>query len=123
MKIVKPLDLGLLHRIYLGADGRFRLAIGATLFFDLHQPETLLPEQEMWGFVPGQLGETPLDAGMPKARGELLLVGSCHAPGGAPTPSATVNVRVGALQKSLAGRVTRCTSTTSPVMSLPLSRQ
>ena len=35
--------------------------------------------------------------GLPKARGEVLVYGSCHAPAGAPLPSAMVRVRVTAV--------------------------
>lgn len=100
MRIVKPLDLGILYKPYLVGD-RFVLSVGAVTFFALDEPHTLLSEQALWSFLPGQLGETVFDAAMPKPRGEVLLSGACFAPGGQPCPFARVEFKVGYLHKTL----------------------
>ena len=101
MRVVKPRDLGILHRFYQDQQ-RYYLAVGALAFFPFDQPRALFPEQQMWRFVMGQLGkQVPLDMGMPKPRGEFLVAGSCFAPGGRPAESVEVEVEAGPLQKRL----------------------
>lgn len=102
MKAVKPFKLGLLTRpfelkraFYLGVT-----AIGwSPLALDGVQP--LLPEPELWEAVGEDLGPVPIDAGLPKSRGEVLLTGKAYAPGGEPVPTVPVRVRVGDVDKSI----------------------
>lgn len=86
----------------LGIGGKLYLSIGVMAFFDLNDPDNLLPEQELWKTVPGQLGPKPvIDQGVPKPRGEFLVTGSCHAPRGTSRPASQVQVRVGEKEKTL----------------------
>lgn len=98
MRIIKPLTLSLLARPFV-FERRHRLAIGAVAFFDLPPPggaasERLRAEAEMWAFIGDRLGETPFDAGMPKARPEVVVSGDALAPGGRPVPHLDVSVEV-----------------------------
>ena len=102
MRAVKPFKLGMLTRpfelrreFYLGVSvlGWSPLARG-----DL-QP--LLPEPEMWAAVTEDLGDVPLDVGLPKSRGEVLVTGSVHPPGGAPATTCPARVRLGPIDKSI----------------------
>lgn len=95
MRIIKPLNIGCLNSPYI-QNGQFRLSVGAALMFDLQRPDELLSEQELWQVVPGELGEDLVfDEGRPKARGEVLVVGSCYAPEGKPVTRTTVGFSVG----------------------------
>ncbi len=101
MRVVKPRDLGILHRFY-EHQRRYYLSVAALACFPFEQPRALFPEQQMWRFVMGQLGkQVPLDEGMPKPRGEFLVAGACFAPGGRPAETVEVEVRVGPLVKRL----------------------
>lgn len=102
MKAVKPFKLGLLTRpfelkrsFYLGVT-----AIGwSPLALDGVQP--LLPEPELWEAVGEDLGAVPIDAGLPKSRGEVLLTGKAYAPGGEPATTVPVRMRVGDVDKTI----------------------
>jgi len=82
MKIVKPQRIALLYKPYEHM-GACRLAVTAALYFPFSQPGYLLPEIAMWKMVAKELGkDMPFDLCVPKPRGETLVVGSAHAPGG-----------------------------------------
>ncbi|MES2126200.1 MAG: DUF2169 domain-containing protein, partial [Pseudomonadota bacterium] len=102
MKLIKPFTLGLLQRPYaLQRESRF--AVAALGFFRLGEDaERFLPDAEQWPLVlpllpPG----LALDEIMPKAQGEVLLLGSAHAPGAAPLCCMCVRLAVGTLDKRL----------------------
>jgi uncharacterized protein YjbI with pentapeptide repeats len=100
MRIIKPLQLSLVtrpfeykSRAYLG----FSIISGVPLGKDLE----MLQETELWQRVLPQLGEDAiLDAGIPKRRGEFLVMGNAHAPG-EPVESMRIRVDVGECTKVL----------------------
>lgn len=101
MKVIKPQKLGLLTRTFEHKGDCF-LVLTMAAFFPLDAPSTLLSEVSMWKFVAGELGATgPLDEGLPKARGEVLVCGQAYPPGGRPQIACQVRVRVGSVDKTL----------------------
>ncbi|MBW2527962.1 MAG: DUF2169 domain-containing protein [Deltaproteobacteria bacterium] len=101
MKVAKPVKVPILTRTYEVA-GQLRLGVAALLGFPLDRPRELLDEIALWQAVGVALGESGvLDEGTPKSRGELLVCGSCHAPGGVPTPATFVRVCCGPVDKRL----------------------
>lgn len=129
-RITKPLKLGLLHRAYQYR-GENRLAVGVLGMFSLTEPGRVLPENEFWRKAVSALGKNcMLDAAMPKARGEFLLNGNFHAPGGKPAPAGFVRVKLGKLDKRInvygdrhwqrAAGVSLGVSEPAPMQSMPL---
>jgi len=100
MKVVKPQMLGALVRPHERA-GRARLAVASLAYFAFDAPDRLLHEVAMWRFVAAALSGAPLDVGLDKPRGEVLIHGSCHAPGGEPAAEVKVRVRCGPIDKRL----------------------
>lgn len=101
MKTIKPKYLALLTKIY-EYQGRFFLAVNASLFFDFDHPQQLQTEVEMWKLLAKVLGKnTAFDMGVPKQRGEFLVYGKCCDPQGTPVSASTVRVKVGQQQKEL----------------------
>ena len=82
---------------------RGALLMSASLFigFSLIDGKAV-NEQELWVKLAPLLGGSPLDEGLPKARGEFLVAGSCHAPKGKTLSRAEVIVQVGKREKHLA---------------------
>ncbi|MGK4005983.1 DUF2169 domain-containing protein [Sorangium sp. So ce1036] len=100
MKTIKPQKLGLLHRV-LEDGGDCYLVVTILAFFSLDPPGALLSEVDLWKFAAAELGkDAVLDMGMPKPRGELLISGRAHPPGGRATACA-VRARLGAVDKAL----------------------
>ncbi len=101
MKVVKELTHGILLN-YFSIRDQSQLVVSVLTFFDLEAPDAPLSEQEMWRFVPLELGDNSvLDAAMPKPRAEVLLRAKCFSPLGAPRPVAQAGFRVGKIAKSL----------------------
>ncbi|MBI3937448.1 MAG: DUF2169 domain-containing protein [Betaproteobacteria bacterium] len=101
MKTIKPQRLALLHKPY-EEGGKCWLAATVAVFFPFAQPERMLPEVAMWKFVAQELGKDAiLDMCMPKVRGEVLVRGKCHIPGGAKKSAAQVRFKIGPLAKTL----------------------
>ncbi len=101
MKIHKQKEHSLILKPF-GIGGRLYMAVTVLAFFDLQDPDTLLSEQQLWSAIPEQLGDKQvLDMGMPKPRAEVLVSGSCFAPGGTTRTASQVSLRVGPLQKTL----------------------
>lgn len=101
MKVVKPIKLAALSRV-IEIRRRAELHVTAMLGFPLHAPRTLIDEVRVWPLVMAQLGEDGLvDEGLAKARGELLVAGAFHAPGGVALAASYVRVQVGAVAKRL----------------------
>lgn len=118
IRVVKPSQLGLVHRTF--EDGRRALlTITAFAFFPLDR-RALLHEVPMWKLAAERLGDQPLDAGMPKARGELLVLGSAYA-GGAAKPAVQVRVQVGEIDRRLYVFGDRRWETTGPTDPIPFS--
>lgn len=98
IRVVKPMQLGLVHRTF--EDGKSPLLAVTVMAFFPFGRRAVLHEVPMWKLAAERLGDSPLDAGMPKTRGELLVVGSAFAPGGSPKPGVPVRVQVGSVDKS-----------------------
>ncbi|AUX27550.1 hypothetical protein SOCEGT47_081440 [Sorangium cellulosum] len=102
MKIAKPMKVPMLTRV-LELQRRSYFHVTAMLGFPLTCPRALVDELSFWRLVTGALGEQgAIDEGFAKSRGELLVAGSFHAPGGVPTPASYVRARVGSVDKRLA---------------------
>ncbi|MDY7227176.1 DUF2169 domain-containing protein [Hyalangium rubrum] len=101
MKVIKPQKLGLLPRSFEYGKDTF-LVLTMAAFFPLDQPDVLLPEVALWKFAAEELGgQTPLDEGLPKQRGEVLVHAQAFPPGGTPQVACQVRVRVGSIDKTL----------------------
>lgn len=101
MKVCKPLKVPVLCRIVVDQK-QPRLHVAAMLGFPLANPRALVDEIALWPKLTAELGATTLDEGITKARGELLVAGSFHAPGGKPLAASYVRVKAGAVDKRLA---------------------
>ncbi len=100
MRIIKPILLGFLSKPYKRHGNQ--LALTGLWAFLFSNPDVPLTEQEMWKTVAPLFPEnTPWDEGVPKERGEVLLVGDCHAMKGIPVPKRQVSLRIGPVAKSL----------------------
>ncbi|QNM95344.1 DUF2169 family type VI secretion system accessory protein [Chitinimonas koreensis] len=102
MKTVKPLSLGLLFRPYR-RDGQDRFTIAALGFFRLGETAPrFLAEAEQWLAVTAALPKAkPIDELYAKPRGEVLLAGAAHAPGGEPVHELTVRLAIGKVDKRI----------------------
>jgi hypothetical protein len=99
MNVIKPRGLGIIHKIYPDPPKTF-LSIGVLGFVDFRQPHAFLPDTEMWPFTKDVLPEnTPLDLGMPKVFGEVLVVGKAMPKGGVAVPAMAVEFSLGAIRK------------------------
>ncbi|MCW7541342.1 DUF2169 domain-containing protein [Aquabacterium sp. A7-Y] len=100
MRVLKPQCLSVLHRCF-ERQRRAYLGVAVVGFVPLGEEPALLPEQELWQLVPPLLGDTPLDAAMPKYGAEFLVSGDACAPGGEPVAGLETRVRLGGLSKTL----------------------
>lgn len=101
MKIVKPLQIGLMSRTF-SKDKRFFLSIATLAYFPFHNSTALGMEQEMWETIISSLGqETVFDLCMPKVKGEVLMIGNCFAPKKEPTKQLYVDLKMGSILKRL----------------------
>ncbi|MFH1490643.1 MAG: DUF2169 domain-containing protein [Pseudomonadota bacterium] len=101
MKTYKPKTYGLSLKSF-GLHNKTYLTTTVLVFFDLTDNDSILTEQDLWTALPAQLGsDTPLDQGFPKPGGELVVTGSCFAPGKKTTTGSEISVQVGELQKQL----------------------
>ena len=123
MKVTKPASLGVLTRCY-EHERRFNMGVSVLAFVPLGRDELgpiLLSEVDMWKFTARALGGGPLDAAIPKARGEFLVVGKAHAPGGKPLPSFPVRAQGGALTKDAEVHGDRIWGTLSATRAHPIT--
>lgn len=96
------------------------------LAFPLTGGEVLL-EQDLWKAAANALGQDGiLDACMPKPRGEVLVAGSYHAPGGSKVGADRVTLQAGPVKKELAIFGNRywqmgVASSPEPMRSMPLT--
>ena len=82
--------------------GRMRLVCTVMVYFDLDDPESPLPDKDMWPQVMKLLPQPPvLDPGLPKPRAEVLLAGKCFAPDAKARQAAQVSLAVGDRKKTL----------------------
>jgi len=101
MKIIKPLNQGILYKVF--EDGKqCYLSVGILSFFPFEESAGLLSEIDMWKFAGTELGkDAMLDMCMPKPKGEVLVVGKCFAPGSKPVPAYEVGLHIGPIDKTL----------------------
>ena len=100
MKIIKPQKLSLLYRV-VEAAGRLDLCVTVMIASPFDAPESLLHEVNLWKMLAAELGpDAPPDAGMPKARPEVLVIGKAY-PRGEERTSCSVRLRMGAIDKTL----------------------
>jgi uncharacterized protein YjbI with pentapeptide repeats len=92
MRIVKPLRLSLLHRVFENA-GQPVLAVTGLVGFRLDEPKAIQHEVALWKAVGKAIPDGVLDELMPKTRGEVILGGSA-IPVGAPRAAMAVKVSV-----------------------------
>ena len=103
--IIKPLRLGLLSRVQREPPQVY-FFVTALGWFDLLDPADFDLETTMWPALAPILGATPLDAGMPKPRGEAVVIGDAVAPGAQPVTRMAVELSVGR-----SARRSRCSGT------------
>ncbi len=87
MRIVKPLRLSLLHRVFENA-GQPVLAVTGLVGFRLDEPKAIQHEVALWKAVGKALPDGVLDELMPKTRGEVIVGGSAIPIGGPRTAMA-----------------------------------
>ncbi|WP_437735718.1 DUF2169 family type VI secretion system accessory protein [Sorangium sp. So ce1335] len=101
MKIVKPMRLGVVPRVFM-AQRTPHLLVTAFVGFSCERPARLLYEPTVWKLATEELGsEGLLDELNPKTRGELLVTGRCYPPGRVARPASSVRVQLGPIDKSL----------------------
>ncbi len=102
MQILKNQDTGLLFSPF-AVGGVWRLQTCVLHCFSLDDPDRPLPEEELWTRCMAELGEGgALDPGFPKPRGEVLVCGAWHAPGGVPAEGGVARIECGPVSRSLA---------------------
>lgn len=100
MKVLKPMQLSVLHRVYESAPDMV-LTLSVMVFFPLDAPRRTLPEIALWKFLPKALGDNVVfDLCMPKPRGEVLVSGSAF-PTMAPQAACRARVSIGRVDKTL----------------------
>lgn len=101
MKVVKPLELSLLHKTFEW-EGRPRWVASVLLGFSLDDGEPVL-EPDLWSAIADAMGSGAIfDECMPKPRGELLAGARYFAPGGEAVGNDRVRIKVGNIEKELA---------------------
>lgn len=121
MRGVKPFRLGLMTRPFQ-VKNEYWLGVGILAFFPYDQPDKLSTEMEMWQFLPEQMGDDlVLDVGVPKARSEVLIVGSGHQPAGLPNTTLPVRVEIGSIDKTLYLLGDRCWQRDAPTQPRPFT--
>ena len=100
MQIIKPLQLGVLHRSfrYLNKD---IFAVSIPIAFSLKDGDILL-EQKLWATVGEQMQGQIFDTGIPKAQGEVIAQGSFFSSDGQPVEAGSVRLQIGTIDKELA---------------------
>jgi uncharacterized protein YjbI with pentapeptide repeats len=93
MKIVKPLAVSFGFRPFLVLQQQ-RLCVSSLVGFGLGDGvRRLVADIHLWPAI-GEVIAGAVDEGLPKAHGEVLVYGSCHAPGPFPVRSTTVRLQV-----------------------------
>ncbi|MFO0612734.1 MAG: DUF2169 domain-containing protein [Polyangiaceae bacterium] len=100
MKVTKPMKLSVVFRAVEQAR-RAELHVGAVIGFSLANTRSLVDEISFWPAVMPSLGGSALDEAYAKAYGEVLVGGSCFAPGGKEIPASFVRLQMGAIDKRL----------------------
>jgi uncharacterized protein YjbI with pentapeptide repeats len=93
MKIVKPMAVSFHFRPFLVRQRR-HLCVSSLIGFALGDGvRRLVSEIKLWPVI-GEVIAGVVDEGHPKARGEVVVYGSCYAPGGIAVPVTTARVCV-----------------------------
>jgi uncharacterized protein YjbI with pentapeptide repeats len=101
MKVVKPSGVSFSSRT-IQLRGEHRLSVTSLIGFALQEgAPKLVGEQALWIAI-GETVEGIVDEGLPKSRGEVLVHGSCHTPGGKALAATYVRVKLGTIDKKLA---------------------
>ncbi|HTN89104.1 MAG TPA: DUF2169 domain-containing protein [Sorangium sp.] len=101
MKIVKPMRLGVVPRVFMNQRTP-HLLITAFVGFSYEKPARLLYEPTVWTMATEELGKDGLfDEFNPKTRGEVLVTGRCYPPGRVARPASSVRVQLGSIDKNL----------------------
>ena len=90
MRLVKPLRLSLLHRVFENA-GQPMLTVTSFVTFRLDAPRAIQHEVSLWKAVGKTMPDGVLDEFLPKPRGEVLVSGSAFVVG---EPSAATMVKI-----------------------------
>lgn len=90
MKIIKPLQLGVLHRNFCWQKKQV-FCVTVPIAFNLSTGDIML-EQDMWRVLGEYLEFHGFDSGMPKGAHEVLVVGNCIAD--EPVKTSQVNITV-----------------------------
>src|SRR4051794_30449227 len=100
MLLYKPFSLSVLTTPF-SFRGKAKLVVvaGAMMPFEGGSIES---EQNLWKILPSLPGSNgSLDELKPKMRGEVLVLGSAHAPSGSPATVVATKVSLGSLRKEL----------------------
>src|SRR4051812_1101159 len=101
MRVIKPLRLSLVQRV-LTVRREHHLGVGILVFFPFEAPEHPLFEVSMWRHLGKVLDQdTLLDEGLPKPRGEVLVLGKAFSPGGEPRPVFAPRLAAGPVDKTV----------------------
>ncbi|AUX46531.1 hypothetical protein SOCE26_080370 [Sorangium cellulosum] len=101
MKIVKPMRLGVVPRVFMNQRTP-HLLVTTFVGFSYERPARLLYEPTVWNMAMEELGQDGLlDEFNPKTRGELLVTGRCYPPGRVARPASSVRVQLGPIDKTL----------------------
>lgn len=100
MTTVKSMRIGAIIRAQQEPPSNYYF-VTALGYFDLLEPDDFDLETKMWPTIAGALGSTPIDVGMPKPRGEVLLAGYAMTPGGKPVTQMRVELAFGPVRKRL----------------------
>jgi uncharacterized protein YjbI with pentapeptide repeats len=97
VKIVKPMALSFSFRTFLIV-GKQELSVTCLVGFRMGPGvRRLVADIALWPAIGASVNGI-VDEGLPKSRGEVLVYGSCHAPGGVPVTSSMVRVRIAAAE-------------------------
>ncbi|WP_052710131.1 DUF2169 family type VI secretion system accessory protein [Azospirillum thiophilum] len=100
MRIIKPACLSLLTRVF-PVPPKTLFAVTGIAPFSFADPGQLTAEVDFWKTAMPAIGETVLDAGMPKPFGEVLVAGSAFADPAHGNRVAEVNLALGTVDKRL----------------------
>lgn len=98
MKVIEPLQLNTLHRVFSYHEKNI-FAVSIPIAFSLVDGEILLG-QELWTTVIEQSENGTFDTAMPKGKGEVLVCGSFFAPSNELVQASTVHLQVSTKDKN-----------------------
>ena len=101
MKVIKPLQLCLLYKVYK-ASSSYAFVTTIVSLFSFGSQSRVHTEIELWKLATEELGkDAALDLAMPKPKGEVLLSARFFAPNSNPVLGGTVRFELGGIQKTL----------------------